>query len=197
MLKEIVDVAQVIIAAAAVLALGVAIWQGTIARQAIAEQHRTAREQLRMMHEDLKMRLLLDYEQRFETSEMMARRRALAGHLLGSGAYKADAVMQDSTFAVIGDEVPNFFESLATMHDRKHIDTAMAFEFFYHWGLHYWVALHGFVRKDRATNGDDLWNGFQSLMDNFAAYALAHHVRVPINDVKVEDFLRQEQQAGL
>jgi hypothetical protein len=149
-----------------------------------------------MMNEDLKIRLLLRYEDRFESPAMMGLRRVLASRLLSTGTYRRGAVMADTVYEVCGDEIPDFFESLATIHRRGHIDTELAWGQFDYWTRRYWAGLQSFVNKDRAETGSDVWRGFQELVTAFEAYECKHGTVKPIDDAAVEKFLKQEQQVG-
>lgn len=186
---SVVDWAQVLTGIAAILAVFVALWQARISRDA-------ARDQLRMSREDLKVHLLLQYEDRWEAPTMMALRRALAGRLLDSHVYRASSALPDSTYDVIGDEIPGFFESLAFMHRRRDIDTDAAWAFFDYWAQRYWAALQSFVGTDRARHGADAWADFEGLVRAFRAHSATHGGVRPVDEADLEDFLKQERHVG-
>jgi hypothetical protein len=195
-MKTLLDWAQIITAFGAIGAVIAALLQARIAQHALKEQHDATREQQRTIHEDLAVQLLLRYEDRWETPAMMDLRRKLAGQLLGNQAFRKNHVMADSTYEVIGDEVPGFFESLALMHSRGHIDTEATWGFFEHWARRYWLALQSFVAKDRERNGKDVWSGYERLVKVITEFGVKRGDPQDISEAEIEEFLKQEQQVG-
>ena len=191
-------IAEVVIAVIAVGALIVTVWQARINAEMARIAQEAAADQHRMLQEDLKTRLLLHYEDRFESPEMLAHRRTLADRLRNFGIYQTNKPIADSQYDVIGDEVLGFFESLRTMLRRGDIDPELVWGVFDYAARHYWTALSNYVREDRRRNGEDLWDDFDGLvkaMDRY--YERKHGSPAPlIDNEKVAEFLRQESQAG-
>jgi hypothetical protein len=190
-MDDAVRIAQVLTALAAIAAVGVAWWQAAITRNMAADQHH-------LLQEDLKTRLLLRYEERFDAPDMLLHRRTLANRLFNFGVYLPDKPIVDGQYNLIGDEVPGFFESMGAMLRRGDLEVELVWIFFDHYARHYWAALTGYVREDRRRHGDDVWEEFAGLVKALEQYHAKKYGKPPdpIDQEAIRTFLTQESQVG-
>lgn len=200
-----VGIAQIVTAAVAVGALILGSIQAVLTRTAVraaADQAETTRrmadDQRRLLEEDLKMRLLLHYEDRFESSDMQVSRSVLADRLLSTRAYRRDQPVRPEHYDIIRDDVPGFFESLGTIVRRQDLDVESVWIFFDHYARHYWAALAPYVAEDRSRHGEDIWEEFQGLVRAVEGfYQKRNNAPAPeIDEEDVVEFLKEESVVG-
>jgi hypothetical protein len=124
-----------------------AMAQVATANQAAREQmdvtERMAKTHVATLEDDLKARLLLHYETRWDSQEMVQHRVKLARYLEANERVDRQ---------VIQDDVPNFFESVSILLRRGHLDTEMVSHIFGYYALRYGQALGAFMVEDERAH---------------------------------------------
>jgi vacuolar-type H+-ATPase subunit H len=149
--------------------------QVAAARQAAKDQmavaERMAKEHVHALEEDLKARLLLHYETRWDSGEMKVSRRRLS-NILARKVQAPDARMPRE---VIPDDVPSFFESVGILVRRGHLDIEMVSHVFGYYAMRYGQMLGRFMVEDRRAHDDpQLWTGFEYIVETLRKFDAQH-----------------------
>src|SRR5437588_5029755 len=86
------------------------------AQKQVSVAERMAQAHIDTLREDLKARLLLHYETRWDSDDMVNHRTLLAKYLEANPRTTREAIQ---------DDVPNFFESVGVLLRRGHLDLEM------------------------------------------------------------------------
>jgi hypothetical protein len=115
----------------------------------VKEQHETTKAELRI-------KLQVHMEDRFDSHSMLLARQALASKLL-AGVPRED----------IQETVMNFFESLGTLFRRDYLDSDMMWEDFSFHATRWWSATKDYILAERnlQRNDDTIFHDFQKLVD--------------------------------
>lgn len=120
----------------------------------------------------------LALEPRFDSKEMKAARRKLAGQL-----YRYDPVKHDE----ISEEVLELFESVGTVYNQGLLDTKLAYSSFSYYANHWWKAAKPYVDRERMNKGDDkLFDEFEESVKKMCKGDSA------ITSKSLDDFLNDE-----
>lgn len=135
------------------------------AQDQVTVTERMTQAHIDMLREDLQARLLLHYETRWESPEMVEQRKRLSSLLL-----QCVGTSEPYPFDKILDVVPNFFETLALLCERGQLDTKMVWNIFGYYARRYGQMLGPFFLRDQQIHGDlSLWTGFMKLIDTLRA----------------------------
>ncbi len=88
----------------------------------------------------------LEFEKRFDSTEMVQARRKLATQLRSPVPVPVSE---------ISDTVPNFFEDLGTVYKTGYIDKKLMISSFSYFTTRYWEALKPYVAQERRQHGGD------------------------------------------
>jgi hypothetical protein len=105
---------------------------------------------------ELKVKLQMSLEDRFESSAMIAKRKRLAAQLLMNAPHEQ-----------IQEDIMNFFESVGVLLRRGYLDKEMAWVGFGYYGIRWWNACKDYILEERRRKGGDqtIFAEFQYLVD--------------------------------
>lgn len=130
-------------------------------------------EQNRITQQESRLRILLQYEDRFDSLVASRQRLAL---LLRTPGWR---------YENIADDIPNLFESLGALARREAVDVDMVDAFFGYYACHYHFALRRYLEEDRRRNNDQrLWRAFYALEARLIDYE-ATADGVPVEQVRL------------
>ncbi len=135
------------------------IWLAYSTRGLVEATKRGMREQNSIAQKESRLRILLQYEDRFDS---LAASRGLLAAQLRSGGW---------AYEDIRDDIPNFFESLGALLHEGSLDLDMVWSFFSYYADHYHRALRRYIELDRQTNDDPtLWEEFDYLVEQLMSF---------------------------
>ena len=113
-------------------------------------------QQLKMSRDDLKARLQITYEEKFDSPALVSERKKLAHQLL-----------TNSPHAEIQEAVLNFFESLGMLLRREYIDLDMTWSAFSFHIVRWWSATKDCISEERRRENNDntIFEEFENLVD--------------------------------
>jgi hypothetical protein len=162
-------------------------------RQAANDQTSVLQAHVDTLREDLRARLLLHYETRWDSADMISQRKHLASLLLPSVATNVPPYPTDE----IPDAVPNFFETIGILCKREQLEAEMVWHIFGYYARRYGQMLGPFFLHDREVHGDSsLWTGFLGLVETLRAMdqQVAKGVPHSFSGDELKLFFREETQ---
>jgi hypothetical protein len=167
------------------IALVVVSWL-IIGRQ-VKETTRIANEQISASREESKARLLLQYQDKYDSPGMVGHRGRLAAQLFD--------VSKRTSYRDVLETVPLFYESMGLLLREGHLDLNMVWNLFGNPAPLYWRALKGFVAEQRQEDSA-YWSEFEYLVDECYKIEMARsrksRAELEPSDVEVKMFLRAE-----
>jgi hypothetical protein len=117
---------------------------------------RMVADQRKVSLTDLKVRLQLEMEKKFDSRRMAEARSALAGQILSNAPH--DDIQED---------VMNFFESVGTFLRRGYLDAEMSWGAFSFHAARWWSACKDYIIEERKQHDNDatIFEEFQKLVD--------------------------------
>jgi len=114
------------------------------------------RKQVKLGKDDLKVRLQVDFDDKFEGHNMTIERKRLAEQLL------ANATHDD-----IKEPIINFFESLGLLLRKNYLDSEMIWSSFAFYIIRWWAACKDYIieERKRQNNDDTIFSEFEFLVD--------------------------------
>jgi len=146
-----------------------------------------------MLREDLRARLLLHYETRWDSADMIAERKHLAGLLLPSVGTNVPPYPVDR----VTDALPNFFETIGLLCERGQLDIEMVWKIFGYFSRRYGQMLGPFFVNDQKVHGDStLWSGFMDLIATLRTMDQQHDRNIPhsFSGDELKQFFHEESQ---
>src|ERR1700730_797342 len=112
-----------------------------------------AREQSKALRDDLKVRLQLQFQERFDSRAFVSDRMALAKALLG-----------DRPREELSESVMNFFEDLGLFARRGYLDKELIWHTFGFYIVRWWAACKDYILAERRRHNDrTLFADFEKL----------------------------------
>jgi hypothetical protein len=144
------------------------------------------RNQIQISKNDLKVRLQLNFEEKFEGESFMRKRKNLSSQLL-----------MNTDFKNVHEDIINFFESIGMLLRKKYFDKEMAWIGFGYYAIRYWEAYEKYILAERKRFCDEtLYTEFEYLKTQM--YAVEMHERninqeeVKVKPNEINDFLSEE-----
>ncbi len=166
------------------------------ARDQAAVTERMTQAHIEMLREDLRARLLLHYETRWDSADMIEQRKKLASILLSHSDYLYPHHSATFPYDLVTDAVPNFFESVGLLLRREQLEIEMVYHTFAYHALRYGQALGPYVVIDRQTHGEEnLWAGLIGLFDALRKYE-QEQLKRPRPDFPADELIRFFREEG-
>jgi hypothetical protein len=120
--------------------------------------------QIIVSRKDSKVRLQIIYEEKFDSSAMIAERKKLAEQLLNNETHEN-----------IQEAVMNFYESVGTFFQRGYLDPEMAWSGFSFYAIRWWSATKDYIFEERRIQNNDptIFEEFETLVDEFYKLEIA------------------------
>ncbi len=128
------------------------------------EQRRFANEQLDLSRSDLKVRLQVNYEEKFDSETFINERKKLATQLLAKTHHNE-----------IQEPIMNFFESVGLLLRKKYLDPEMVWSGFSFYAIRWWCACKDYISEERQLQHNDgtIFNDFENLVDELYKIEIA------------------------
>jgi len=156
-------------------------------RAQVRETARAAREQTSVAREESSVRLILYYQDKYDSPQMIAHREKLAVQVY-------DTSKRTHYRDILG-AVPMFFESMGLVLREGHLDLNMVWNLFGNPAPLYWKALKGFVEEERKED-PAYWSEFEYLVDECYKIEMRRSGKSRADfepsDLEVKMFLRHE-----
>lgn len=144
--------------ALAIVTIVLAVITGLMMRTQVRETTRIAKAQISGAREESKARLLLYYQDKYDSPGMVRHRGRLASQVFD--------LSKRTNYRDILEPVPLFFESMGLLLREQHLDSTMVWNIFGNPAPLYWRAIKGFVAEERAED-KEYWAEFEYLVDEF------------------------------
>lgn len=160
------------------------------AQEQVVVTERVTKAHIDMLREDLQARLLLHYETRWDSPEMVEQRKRVSSLLL---QCVENAGQWATTYDKIPDAVPSFFETVGLLCERGQLDAKMVWNVFGYYARRYGQMLGPFFVNDRIVHGDqDFWTGFEKLALTLRAADQARGMPPSFSGDELKRFFQEE-----
>ncbi|SRR5258708_1712641 len=140
-----------------------------------------AYQQSRAFRKDLKIKLQLQFADRFDNPQLVTERASLAKHLLETAPREQ-----------ISEAVMDFFEDLGMFLDQGYLDEALIWKTFGFYAVRWWSACRDYILEERRLHTDQtLFADFEALAKRMRSRDIGAEISEPSSE-NIRTFLMDE-----